>query len=123
MDRQMTCDCGMTGSKHIELVERVAAHNYHPLPIVVARAEGVWVEDVEGKRYLDMLAAYSAVNFGHCHPELLDAARAQLDRVTLTSRAFHNDQLGPLCEGLAKLCGDGHGIAHEHRGGSGRDRA
>ena len=105
MNRQMACDCGMTSSKHIELVEQVAAHNYHPLPIVVARAEGVWVEDVEGKKYLDMLAAYSAVNFGHCHPELLDAARAQLDRVTLTSRAFHNDQLGPFCEGLAKLCG------------------
>jgi len=105
MDRQMTCNCGKTGSEHIELVGRVAAHNYHPLPIVVARAEGVWVHDVEGKKYLDMLAAYSAVNFGHCHPELLAAAHAQLDRVTLTSRAFHNDQLGPLCEELAELCG------------------
>ncbi len=90
---------------HIELVERYAAHNYHPLPVVVAKAEGVWVEDVDGKRYMDMLAAYSAVNFGHRNPELLAAARAQLERVTLTSRAFHNDQLGPLCQELADLCG------------------
>ncbi|HNQ24968.1 MAG TPA: ornithine--oxo-acid transaminase [Phycisphaerae bacterium] len=95
----------MNGAEHIHLVEQVAAHNYHPLPIVVARAEGVWVEDVEGKRYMDMLAAYSAVNFGHRHAELLAAARAQLDRVTLTSRAFHNDQLGPCCRELAELCG------------------
>jgi ornithine--oxo-acid transaminase len=95
----------MTGPEHIELVERCAAHNYHPLPVVVAEAEGVWVIDADGKRYMDMLAAYSAVNFGHCNKELLDAARAQLDRVTLTSRAFHNDQLGPLCRELADLCG------------------
>ncbi|MFH1748299.1 MAG: ornithine--oxo-acid transaminase [Planctomycetota bacterium] len=95
----------LTGAEHIELVERVAAHNYHPLPVVVARAEGVWVEDADGKRYMDMLAAYSAVNFGHRHPELISAAREQLDRVTLTSRAFHNDQLGPWCQELAELCG------------------
>jgi ornithine--oxo-acid transaminase len=95
----------MTGKEHIDLVERYAAHNYHPLPVVVAEAEGVWVIDADGKRYMDMLAAYSAVNFGHCHPELLDAVRQQLDRVTLTSRAFHNDQLGPFCEALADLCG------------------
>ncbi len=95
----------MTGKQHIELVEHNAAHNYHPLPIVVAKAEGVWVEDVEGKRYMDMLAAYSAVNFGHCHPELIAVAKEQLDRVTLTSRAFHNDQLGPLCKELAEYCG------------------
>ncbi len=95
----------LTGQEHIELVERWAAHNYHPLPVVVAKADGVWVEDVDGKRYMDMLAAYSAVNFGHSHPELLAAARAQLDRVTLTSRAFQNDQLGPFCKELAKLCG------------------
>jgi len=92
-------------AQHIALVEQYAAHNYHPLPVVIARAEGVWVEDVEGRRYMDMLAAYSAVNFGHRHPELIAAARAQLDCVTLTSRAFHNDQLGPLCEALAALCG------------------
>jgi ornithine--oxo-acid transaminase len=95
----------MDGQEHIELVEAYAAHNYHPLPVVVAKAEGVWVEDADGKRYMDMLAAYSAVNFGHGNVDLLDAARDQLDRVTLTSRAFHNDQLGPFCEALAKLCG------------------
>ena len=95
----------ITGTEHIELNERFGAHNYHPLPIVVAKADGVWVEDVKGKRYMDMLAAYSAINFGHCNPELLTAARAQLDRVTLTSRAFHNDQLGPFCRELADLCG------------------
>ncbi len=95
----------VTGHDHIELVEHYAAHNYHPLPVVVAEAEGVWVTDVEGKRYMDMLAAYSAINFGHCHPELIDAAKGQLDRVTLTSRAFHNDQLGPMCKELAELCG------------------
>jgi ornithine--oxo-acid transaminase len=95
----------LTGHEHIELVEQYAAHNYHPLPVVVAEAEGVWVEDVDGKRYMDMLAAYSAVNFGHRHPELIEAAKEQLDRVTLTSRAFHNDQLGPFAESLAELCG------------------
>jgi ornithine--oxo-acid transaminase len=95
----------MTGQEHIDLVERFAAHNYHPLPIVVAKAEGVWVEDADGKRYMDMLAAYSAVNFGHCNPDLIAAATEQLARVTLTSRAFHNDQLGPLCKELADLCG------------------
>jgi ornithine--oxo-acid transaminase len=93
-----------SGSEHIEVAEKFGTHNYHPLPVVVARAEGVWVEDADGKRYMDMLAAYSAVNFGHRHPELVAAAKAQLDRVTLTSRAFHNDQLGPFCEGLAQLC-------------------
>jgi len=95
----------LSGAEHIELVETFAAHNYHPLPVVVAKAEGAWVEDADGKRYLDMLAAYSAVNFGHSNPVLLDAARTQLDRVTLTSRAFHNDQLGPLAKALAELCG------------------
>jgi len=95
---------GMTGEEHIELVEKFAAHNYHPLPVVVKEAEGVWVEDVDGKRYMDMLAAYSAMNFGHRHPRLIAAAKEQLDRVTLTSRAFHNDRLGPFCEQLAELC-------------------
>ncbi len=94
----------MTGQEHIELVERSAAHNYHPLPVVVAKAEGVWVTDVDGNRYMDMLAAYSAVNFGHRHADLIAAAKTQLDLVTLTSRAFHNDQLGPLCASLAELC-------------------
>ncbi len=105
MNVSATSPSALSGSQHIELVERVAAHNYKPLPVVVKRAEGVWVEDVDGNRYMDMLAAYSAVNFGHGHPELLQAAREQLDRVTLTSRAFHNDQLGPMCEALGELCG------------------
>jgi len=95
----------LSGAEHIELVETFAAHNYHPLPVVVAKAEGAWVEDADGNRYLDMLAAYSAVNFGHGNPELIAAAKSQLDRVTLTSRAFHNDQLGPLAKELADLCG------------------
>ncbi len=81
------------------------AHNYHPLPVVAARAEGVWVTDVEGKRYLDLLSAYSALNFGHGHPAILAAAREQLERMTLTSRAFHNDRLGPFAAALAALCG------------------
>ena len=94
-----------TTPEHLELVEQVSAHNYHPLPVVVAEAEGVWVTDVEGRRYLDMLAAYSALNFGHRHPALIAAAKEQLDRVTLTSRAFHNDQMGPFLGALAELCG------------------
>jgi len=89
----------------IALVEQRSAHNYHPLPVVVAEASGAWVTDVEGRRYLDCLAGYSALNFGHGHPELLAAAHAQLDRVTLTSRAFHNDLLGPFCAELADLAG------------------
>ena len=89
----------------IELVERHSAHNYHPLPVVVAEAEGAWVTDVEGKRFLDMLSAYSALNFGHRHPDLIRAAKDQLDRVTLTSRAFHHELFGPFCEQLAELCG------------------
>ncbi len=100
----MTTAPTLTGADHIQLVERYAAHNYHPLPVVIAKAEGVWVEDADGKRYMDMLAAYSAVNFGHCHPELIAAAKEQLESVTLTSRAFQNDQLGPLCKELAELC-------------------
>ena len=82
-----------------------AAHNYHPLPVVISFGEGAWVTDVDGRRYLDCLAAYSAVNFGHSNPTLLAAAREQLDRITLTSRAFHNDQLGPFVTELAALVG------------------
>ena len=81
------------------------AHNYHPLPVVVARAEGAWVTDVDGRRYLDLLSAYSALNFGHRHPALVAAATEQLGRITLTSRAFHNDRLGPFAAALAELCG------------------
>ena len=89
----------------IRAEEPVLAHNYHPLPVVVARAEGSWVEDVEGRRYLDMLAGYSALNFGHRHPALIEAAHRQLDRLTLTSRAFHHDKLAEFAERLAGLTG------------------
>ena len=82
-----------------------SAHNYHPLPVVISAAEGAWVTDVEGHRYLDMLAAYSAINFGHLHPRLVAAARHQLDRVTLVSRAFDHDQFGLFCAELAELAG------------------
>jgi ornithine--oxo-acid transaminase len=82
-----------------------SAHNYHPLPVVIAEAEGAWVTDVEGRRYLDMLAAYSAMNFGHRHPRLVSAAQRQLERVTLVSRAFEHDQFGPFCAELAELAG------------------
>jgi ornithine--oxo-acid transaminase len=89
----------------LELEARWCAHNYHPLPVVVASADGAWVTDVAGRRYLDMLAGYSALNFGHRHPALVAAAVEQLGRVTLTSRAFHSDQLGPFCAELADLTG------------------
>jgi len=81
------------------------AHNYHPLPVVIAEGEGAWVTDVEGRRYLDLLAAYSALNFGHRHPRLVAAAQRQLERVTLVSRAFEHDQFGPFCAELAALAG------------------
>src|ERR687893_303188 len=84
--------------------ERWTAHNYHPLPVVISEAEGAWMTDVDGRRYLDCLAGYSALNFGHRHPELVAAARDQLDKVTLTSRAFLHDQFGPFCRELAELC-------------------
>ena len=84
--------------------ERWTAHNYHPLPVVVAEAEGAWVTDVDGRRYLDFLAGYSALNFGHRHPGLIAAAHAQLDRLTLTSRAFVHDQFADFCHELAALC-------------------
>jgi ornithine--oxo-acid transaminase len=89
----------------ISMVEKHAAHNYSPLPVVAASAEGAWITDVDGRRYLDCLAAYSAVNFGHRNPEITATAHAQLDTVTLVSRAFHSDRLGPFCAVLARLCG------------------
>ena len=89
----------------IALVERYAAHNYHPLPVVLTHGEGAWVTDVDGRRYLDCLAGYSALNFGHGHPRLVARAQEQLTRLTLTSRAFHNDQLGHFAEALAGLTG------------------
>jgi ornithine--oxo-acid transaminase len=89
----------------VELESQFGAHNYHPLDIVIERAEGVWVYDVEGKRYLDCLAAYSAVNQGHCHPRILQTLTEQAHKVTLTSRAFRNDQLGPFYKELHDLTG------------------
>ncbi|WP_424767533.1 ornithine--oxo-acid transaminase [Paenibacillus sp. sgz302251] len=91
--------------KDIELAERYGAHNYHPLPIVISAAEGVWVQDSEGKRYMDMLSAYSALNHGHRHPRIIEALKKQADRVTITSRAFHNEVLGAFCEKLAVYTG------------------
>ena len=89
----------------IAVDHRYVAHNYSPLPVVAASADGAWITDIEGHRYLDCLAAYSAVNFGHRNPEITAVAHAQLDSVTLVSRAFHSDRLGPFCEALAELCG------------------
>ncbi|KKI94045.1 ornithine--oxo-acid aminotransferase [Bacillus sp. SA1-12] len=87
----------------ITQTEKYGANNYNPLPIVISKAEGVWVEDPEGNRYMDMLSAYSAVNQGHCHPKIIQALKDQADRVTLTSRAFHNDQLGPWYEKITRI--------------------
>ncbi|MFJ6983852.1 MULTISPECIES: ornithine--oxo-acid transaminase [unclassified Streptomyces] len=102
----MTAPAHVRGSADlIRAEEPVLAHNYHPLPVVVARAEGCWVEDVEGRRYLDLLAGYSALNFGHRHPALVEAAHRQLDRLTLTSRAFHHDRLAGFAERLTALTG------------------
>lgn len=93
----------MNSQHFIELDETYSAHNYHPLDVVIEKAEGVWVYDVDGKKYLDCLAAYSAVNQGHCHPGILAAATAQMHKVTLTSRAFRNDQMGPFLKELCEL--------------------
>lgn len=89
----------------IDQTEKFGAHNYHPLPIVISKAEGVWVEDPEGNKYLDMLSAYSALNQGHRHPRIIKALKDQADKVTLTSRAFYNDQLGNFYEKLAEMTG------------------
>ena len=89
----------------IALEDSYVAHNYHPLPVVIAEAEGAWVTDVTGRRYLDCLAAYSAVNFGHCNPTVTAAAKEQLDRVTLVGRAFRSDRLGPFAAELCALAG------------------
>jgi ornithine--oxo-acid transaminase len=94
-----------TTQTYIEMEEQYGAHNYHPLDVVIERAQGVWVYDVEGKRYLDCLAAYSAVNQGHCHPTIMAAMQEQMGRVTLTSRAFRNDQLPRLYKLLHDLTG------------------
>ena len=95
----------LTTQSVIELDDAWGAHNYHRLPVVIAEAEGAWVTDVEGRRYLDFLSGYSALNFGHRHPALVAAVHDQLDRLTLTSRAFHNDRFGAFCRDLAELTG------------------
>ena len=94
-----------TSEAIIELTERYGANNYHPLPIVLSKGEGVWVEDADGNRYMDMLSAYSALNHGHRHPRIIAALKEQADRITLTSRAFHNDQLGKFYQKVAELTG------------------
>ena len=94
-----------TGDEPVEPTGSHLAGNYHPLPVQIASAEGAWVRDVAGIEYLDLLAGYSALNFGHRHPALVAAAHRQLDRVTLTSRAFGNDRIGPFCAALAQLLG------------------
>lgn len=95
----------MDSKYFIDLEETYSAHNYHPLDVVIDRAEGVWVYDVDGRKYLDCLSAYSAVNQGHCHPKIMQAAIEQMQRVTLTSRAFRNDQMGPFLKELCDLTG------------------
>ncbi len=95
----------MLSKEFIELEEKYGAHNYHPLDVVINKAEGVWVYDVDGKKYLDCLAAYSAVNQGHCHPRIVKALKDQAEKVTLTSRAFRNDQLPFLYKELSELTG------------------
>lgn len=95
----------MHTQEHISLAERYSAHNYKPLPVVLTRGEGVWVEDVEGRRYLDMLSSYSALNQGHRHPKIIAALKEQADRLCLTSRAFYHDTFGPFCELVTRVCG------------------
>ncbi len=94
-----------TTAEILSLNAKYGARNYLPLPVVLAHGEGVWVTDPEGKRYMDMLSAYSAMNFGHRHPKIIQALKDQADRITLTSRAFNNDQLGDFCQVLSKLTG------------------
>ncbi|MEV0623334.1 ornithine--oxo-acid transaminase [Nonomuraea sp. NPDC050404] len=94
-----------TSAELIEVSERRGAHNYHPLPVVIHEAHGAWVTDVEGKRYLDCLSGYSSLNFGHGNPKIIEAAKEQLERLTLTSRAFYHDQFAQFCTGLGDLTG------------------
>jgi ornithine--oxo-acid transaminase len=95
----------METARYLEEAERYSAHNYHPLPVVLTRGEGIWVWDVEGNRYLDMLSAYSAVNQGHAHPRIVQALIDQAQRLPLTSRAFHNDRMGPFLKRLCEVAG------------------
>jgi ornithine--oxo-acid transaminase len=96
---------GRSSRELIDLAANFSAHNYHPLPVVISKAEGVWAWDVEGKKYMDMLSSYSALNQGHLNKRIIAAAKEQLDRLTLTSRAFHNDQFGPFCEYMCEVTG------------------
>ncbi len=105
MSDTLATPAALSSQDLIALEDRHGAHNYHPLEIVITRGEGVWVWDVEGNRYLDFLAAYSAVNQGHCHPRLVKALTEQAQRLTLCSRAFRNDQLGRLCQEVSALTG------------------
>ncbi len=102
----------MKSSKEfIECDTKYGAHNYHPIPVVITKADGVWVYDPEGRKYLDCLSAYSAVNQGHLHPKIVAALEEQLTRVALTSRAFHNDRMGLFLKHLLEICGDGFDMA------------
>ncbi len=101
----MTTATASKTQAYLAEVDQYSAHNYHPLPVVIERGEGAWVWDVDGNRYLDMLSAYSALNQGHRHPVIIEAARKQLDTLTLTSRAFHNDQMGPFLKELCEATG------------------
>ncbi len=101
----MTSVASENAQQLVTLENQWGAHNYHPLDVVIERGEGAWLYDVDGKRYLDCLSAYSAVNQGHCHPRIMEAMKEQASRVTLTSRAFRNDQLPHFCEELAAYCG------------------
>jgi ornithine--oxo-acid transaminase len=94
-----------TNKEYIELIEKYNANNYHPLPVVLTKGKGVWVWDVEGNKYLDMLSSYSALNQGHCHPKIIKALKDQSTRLTLTSRAFHHDMLAHFTEKLCTVTG------------------
>jgi ornithine--oxo-acid transaminase len=100
-----------SSKEFIDLESIYSAHNYHPIPVVISKAKGPWVWDVEGKKYLDCLSAYSAVNQGHCHPKIVNALKEQLERVALTSRAFHNDRMALYLKHLLDVCGEGFDMA------------
>lgn len=94
-----------SSKEYMEMDDKYCAHNYHPIPVVISKAEGVWVFDPEGNKYLDCLSAYSSQNTGHCHPEIIKALKEQADKVTLTSRAFYNDMMGPFLKRLCEVVG------------------